>query len=83
MSVNIREIVFDSLLEWEEKDLKSHLLIRDVLAKYDYLDNTDKNFIKRLFEGCIQSMITLDHVLDKHSSKKMDKCKKMKNMEKI
>ena len=33
MSENIREIVFDCLLECEEKGLKSHLLIRDVLDK--------------------------------------------------
>ena len=54
---------------------KSHILIKDVLDKYDYLDNTDKNFIKKLFEGTIEKMITLDHVLDECSSKPMSKCK--------
>ncbi len=75
MSVNIREIVFDSLLECEERGAKSHLLIRDVLSKYDYLDERDKNFIKRLFEGTIQLRITLDHFLDKYSKTPMAKCK--------
>jgi len=75
MSVNIREIVFDSLLECEERGAKSHLLIRDVLSKYDYLDERDKNFIKRLFEGTIQTKITLDHFLDKFSKTPMAKCK--------
>ena len=72
---NLRVIVFDSLMECLKNGRKSHILIKDVLDKYDYLDNTDKNFIKKLFEGTIEKMITLDHVLDECSSKPMSKCK--------
>ena len=75
MSENIREIVFDCLLKVDEEGHKSHLVIREVLDKYDYLDNTDKNFIKRLFEGTIQKRITLDHVINRYSSKPVEKCK--------
>lgn len=75
MSENIREIVFDSLLLWEKEKRKSHLLIREVLDKYDYLNNSDKNFIKRLFEGTIQKMITLDYCLNKYSDREIKKCK--------
>ncbi len=72
---NLRVIVFDSLMECLKNGRKSHILIKDVLDKYDYLDNTDKNFIKKLFEGTIEKMIALDHVLDECSSKPMSKCK--------
>ena len=72
---NLRVIVFDSLIECLKNGRKSHILIKDVLDKYDYLDNTDKNFIKKLFEGTVEKMITLDHVLDECSSKPMSKCK--------
>ena len=72
---NLRSIVFDSLMECLKNGRKSHILIKDVLDKYDYLDNTDKNFIKKLFEGTIEKMITLDHALDDCSSKPMSKCK--------
>ena len=54
---NLRVIVFDSLIECLKNGRKSHILIKDVLDKYDYLDNTDKNFIKKLFEGTVEKMI--------------------------
>lgn len=75
MSVNIREIVFDALLCLETKELKSHLLIREVLEKYDYLDIRDKALIKRIYEGTLSFLITLDYVLDKLSKKPVSKLK--------
>lgn len=77
MSENIREIVLDTLYELETGDNKSHLLIRDVLDKYDYLDARDKAFYKRVSEGTITTQLTLDYVLNILSSKPMDKCKPM------
>ena len=75
MSVNTREIILDILLELEKEESKSHLLIRDVLLKYDYLDARDKGLIKRISEGTVFHKITLDYVLDKFSKKPMQKCK--------
>lgn len=75
MSENIREIVLDTLIANETENKKSHLLIRDVLDKYDYLDSRDKAFFKRLCEGTILYRITLDYVLNKLSQKPMEKCK--------
>lgn len=77
MSENIREIVTDILVNLESSDRKSHLLIRDVLEKYDYLDKRDKAFIKRVSEGTITNRITLDYVIDSYSSKPVEKCKPM------
>ena len=75
MSENIREIILDTLLTIDTEDKKSHLLIRDVLNKYDYLDARDKAFLKRVTEGTLSKRITLDYVLNKYSKKPVEKCK--------
>lgn len=75
MKDNIREIVSDTLVAIDVEGRKSHLVIKDVLTKYDYLDARDKAFYKRVCEGTIASKITLDYVLDKYSKKPMEKCK--------
>lgn len=75
MSENVRELVVNTLLELEEEGRKSHLLIRDVLDKFDYLDAKDKAFYKRLTEGTISDRITLDYVIDKYSKKPVSKLK--------
>lgn len=77
MSINTREIIADTLYILETENKKSHLLLRDVLEKYDYLDFRDKAFIKRVTEGTISGKITLDYILDSFSKKPMDKCKPM------
>jgi len=77
MSDNIREIIADALVLIDTENKKSHLLIRDVLDKYDYLDTRDKAFFKRVTEGTVSYAITLDYVLDELSKKPMSKCKPM------
>lgn len=77
MSINTREIIVNMLYTLDTEDKKSHLLIRDVLAKYDYLDIRDKAFIKRVTQGTISSTITLDYIIDTVSSKPIAKCKPM------
>ena len=56
-------------------NVKSNLLIRNVVEKFDYLDYRDKALIKRLTEGCIERKITLDYVIDQYSKTKTDRCK--------
>lgn len=75
MSENIREIVLDTLLLIESDNVKSHLAIRDVLDKYDYLDVRDKAFYKRVTEGTVMYRLTLDYVINKYSRKPVEKCK--------
>ncbi len=65
--MNTREIVLEILLALEKGEEYSHLLIRAVLDKYDYLDSRDKAFIKCLTEGTIERRITLDYILDQFS----------------
>ncbi len=77
MSVNVREIIAQGLYELETTDRLSHYLIRDILDKYDYLDDRDKAFLKRVTEGTIARKLTLDHVIDRVSDRPVARCKPM------
>lgn len=68
MAENTREIALDTLLTLERGGELSHRLIRAVLDKYDYLEERDKAFIKRLTEGTIERQTELDFYLDASSS---------------
>ena len=50
-SVNIREIVLEILMEITEEEAYSHVVIRSVLEKYQYLEKRDRAFISRVSEG--------------------------------
>ena len=75
MAVNEREIVLDSLIEILEKNRFSHVIEKAVLDKYDYLDNKQKAFIKRMCEGTIENLIVIDGVIDSFSKVKVAKQK--------
>ena len=72
---NIREVAVNMLLEIAEQNKYSHLVIRDVLNKYDYLDGRDKAFLKRVTEGTLERRIQLDYVLDQFSKVPVSKMK--------
>ncbi len=72
---NIRELTVSMLMEILEKDRYCHLVIREVLDKYDYLDGRDKAFMKRLTEGTLEQKIRLDFVLDLFSKVPVSKMK--------
>lgn len=73
--MNTREIVLDMLLELSKGETYCHLLIRDVLSKYNYLDQRDKAFIKKVTEGVIERKIELDYVINLFSNTKVNKLK--------
>ncbi len=65
--MNARELVLEILLELERGKTYSHVLIRSVLDKYDYLPAREKAFVKRLAEGTIERGLELAYVLDQFS----------------
>ncbi len=73
--VNIRAIALDILLAQEKGEGKSHKLLKAVLDKYDYLDASDKNFLKRLIEGTSEYRMSLDYVTDSFSKTPVKKMK--------
>ena len=64
---NTRELVLDVLMEVLEKGAYSHLVIRDVLDKYNYSEGRDKAFVKRVTEGTLERLIQIDYILDQFS----------------
>lgn len=74
-SVNARALVLTMLLEAENGQEYSNVILRDTLMKYDYLSAQEKAFIKRLFEGCVEYRIQLDYFLNAFSKVKTAKMK--------
>ena len=70
-----REIILDSLMEILEKGQYSHLVLRSVLQKYDYLPKQQRSFIKRTCEGTIENKIYIDYVIDSFAKTKTQKMK--------
>ena len=78
--VNLRQLVMEMLLavtvQREDRPMEySHVMIRDVLNKYNYLSGQEKAFMKRLFEGTLERMIELDYCIDQFSKVKVAKMK--------
>lgn len=73
--INARETVLEMLLDVNRNNAFSHILLKKVLDKYNYIDEYEKAFIKRLFEGTLEREITLDHVINKYSSVPVNKMK--------
>ena len=72
---NTRELAVLMLLEIAEKNKYSHLIIRDVQNKYNYLEGRDKAFLKRITEGTLERMIQIDYILDQFSKVPVSKMK--------
>ena len=72
---NTRELAVNMLLEIVEQNKYSHLVIRNVLDKYDYMDGRDKAFLKRTTEGTLERKIEIDYVLDQFSRVPVTKMK--------
>ena len=73
--VSVRELVLDILIEVNEKDQYSHLVLRDVLNKYQYLEKQERAFLTRLTEGTIEHMLEMDFVINSFSKVKVKKMK--------
>ncbi len=73
--VNVREIAYEGLLLYEKENAKSHLLFGAVLERYAYLDEQQRGFLKRLLEGYIERLITLDYVINSFSKTPVRKMK--------
>lgn len=72
---NLRDIVCDILLEIEKESVPSHVVIRRMLEKYQYLSSSERRFISRLSRGTLEREITLDWMIDRFSKVKTKKMK--------
>jgi 16S rRNA (cytosine967-C5)-methyltransferase len=66
--VNIRELALGILMEITEEEAYSHVVIRQVLEKYQYLEKRDRAFISRTVEGTLEHMIQMDYIIEQFSN---------------
>ena len=74
-SVDVREVVWQILVERELHGTYSNVLIKRAQDRYASLPLTQRSFLKRLAEGTIEREIELDAVIRSHQS---DPSKKIK-----
>ena len=74
-TTNTRELILGILLEVTEHHEYSHIAIRKVLEKYQYLDKKDRGFITRITEGTLEQLIHLDYIIEQFSTVKVKKMK--------
>ena len=70
-----REISRDILLEILERGGYSHIILRQALNKYQYLDKSERAFISRIVEGSVEYLLQIDYIIDSFSNTKVSKMK--------
>ncbi|MBQ8802125.1 MAG: 16S rRNA (cytosine(967)-C(5))-methyltransferase RsmB [Tyzzerella sp.] len=70
-----RELVLGILLEVTRDGEYSHIALRNVLSKYQYLDKKERAFITRVTEGTLERMIEIDYIINQFSKVKVNKMK--------
>lgn len=72
--MNVRELALEVLLEIEKGE-KSHLILRSVLEKYQYLTKRERAFLTRATEGTVERRLELDYIINQYSKVKVKKMK--------
>lgn len=72
--MNVRELALEVLLEIEKGE-KSHLILRSVLEKYQYLTKQERAFLTRVTEGTVERRLELDYIINQYSKVKVKKMK--------
>lgn len=70
-----RELALGILMEVTRQEEYSHIAVRNVLEKYQYLGKQERAFLTRLTEGTLEWMIHLDYIINQFSSVRMNKMK--------
>jgi 16S rRNA (cytosine967-C5)-methyltransferase len=65
---NTRALVLEILMQVTNQQEYSHVAIRNVLKKYQYLDKKDRAFIQKVAKGTIERKILLDYMISQFSS---------------
>ena len=65
---DIRELALGILLEVSAGEEYSHIALRNVLDKYQYLEKRDRSFITRVAEGTLENLIEMDYIISQFSS---------------
>lgn len=74
-SVSGRELILEILLQITRDGEYSHIVLKNVLDQYQYLDKKERAFITRVVDGTLERMIELDYIIDQFSKVKVGKMK--------
>lgn len=72
---DVRELCLGILLEVTGQKEFSHVALRNVLDKYQYLEKQERAFLTRVTEGTLERMLELDHIINQFSKVKVNKMK--------
>lgn len=75
MTITGREIILETLLLITRDGEYSHIALKNVLDKYQYLEKKERAFISRVVNGTLERMIELDYMINSFSSVKVSKMK--------
>ncbi len=70
-----REIALETLLLITRDGEYSHIALKNVLDKYQYLEKKERAFITRVVNGTLERMIEMDYILNQFSKVKTNKMK--------
>lgn len=73
--ISAREIALGILTDITENGNFSHTAMNRTLNQYQYLEKQDRALVTRLCEGTVERMLTLDYILDRYSTVKVNKMK--------
>ena len=73
--VNVREIILETLLLITRDREYSHIALKNVLDKYQYLEKRERAFITRVVEGTLERQIEIDYIINQFSKVKVNKQK--------
>ena len=73
--MNERELVLDALLAITRDGEYSHIVLKNMLDLYQYLDKQKRAFITRVVNGTLERQIEIDYIISRFSSVKIQKIK--------
>ena len=74
-TVNGREVVLETLLLIIRDGEYSHIALKNVLDKYQYLEKKERAFITRVVDGTLEHMMEIDYIINQFSKVKVNKMK--------
>ena len=74
-TVNGREVVLETLLLIVRDGEYSHIALKNVLDKYQYLEKKERAFITRVVDGTLEHMMEIDYIINQFSKVKVNKMK--------
>ena len=70
--VNVREIILETLLLITRDGEYSHIALKNVLDKYQYLEKRERAFITRVVEGTLERQIEIDYIINQFFKSKSE-----------